>query len=101
MTDRSSKLKEFARGKQCTMRLHCCNDDPATTVLAHLPYGRRGMGHKTDDWHSVHACSACHDVLDGRTALVGVTRSDVLVDALRAHYETTRARIAAGIITVK
>jgi Protein of unknown function (DUF1364) len=41
-----------------------CNHDPATTVLAHLPSPVSGMGTKSDDFHAVFACNACHAALD-------------------------------------
>jgi hypothetical protein len=62
-------LRELARGKTCQVRipLHC-NHDPATTVLAHYRLsGYVGAGQKPDDWSfGSWACSACHDVVDGR-----------------------------------
>lgn len=98
---RSSKLKDFARGQPCTLRLPCCNADPETTVCCHLPGGIRGMGLKTDDWHSIHACSACHDALDGRSTMVGMNRTEVLAQCIQAMYRTTQARIDAGLITIR
>ena len=64
----SRYLRQSARGEECTMRLGCCNHDPATTVLAHLRlFSMAGMGAKPPDWCAVFACSACHDALDGRS----------------------------------
>lgn len=52
----------------CQVRIPgICNFDPATTVLAHLPGG--GMGTKQHDIHGAYCCSACHDQVDGRSAL--------------------------------
>ena len=43
----SQKLRDSARGQDCTLRLPgICNFDSATTVLAHLPCGQKGMGMK-------------------------------------------------------
>ena len=61
----ASKYTKSARGRECQVRLPCCNGDPATTVLAHLNGG--GMGMKRDDRHGAFACGACHDELDRRT----------------------------------
>ena len=61
----SQKLRDSARGQTCSLRFAgCCNYDPTTTVLAHLPSPVKGMGTKSDDWHAVFACRACHDALD-------------------------------------
>lgn len=61
-------LRESARGQQCALRLPgICNGDPETTVLAHIRRGGvGGMGLKPPDPCGVFACSACHDVMDGR-----------------------------------
>jgi hypothetical protein len=58
------------------------------------------MGYKSPDFWSIHACAACHDVLDGRTKLVGMSPLDLSFDILRALFETTSLRIAKGLIKV-
>lgn len=61
-------LRKFARGKPCMVRTHACNSDPETTVLAHIRRANvAGMGQKPPDTCAVWACSACHDLIDGRT----------------------------------
>lgn len=93
----SKKLRASANGQDCTVRLpDTCNHNPATTVLAHLPCGRKGMGMKGFDTVAVYACNACHDVIDGRSA------GEVdWQDMPRAIAETHEALIGAGILTVK
>lgn len=67
---RMTPIRKAARGQDCTLRLPgICNYDPATTVLCHsneLSDGK-GMGYKAPDTEACFGCSACHDVLDGRT----------------------------------
>jgi hypothetical protein len=54
------------------------------------------MGMKGFDTVAVYACSACHDVIDGRA------NGDVdWYDMPRAIAETHEALIRAGILTVK
>lgn len=93
----SKKVRDSARGQDCTVRIPgACNFNPETTVLAHLPCGQKGMGMKGFDTVAVYACSACHDVLDGRR------KGEVdWSDMLRAIAETHEALIRAGILTVK
>lgn len=93
----SKRVRESARGQDCTVRIPgACNFNPETTVLAHLPCGQKGMGMKGFDTVAVYACSACHDVLDGRR------KGEVdWSDMLRAIAETHEALIRAGILTVK
>lgn len=87
-TLRSKKLRDSARGEDCTLRIpgHC-NGDPATSVLCHLPFGGRGMGAKAPDHHAVIACSGCHDALDHR-ALPGVSQAELYECVIRAMAET-------------
>lgn len=93
----SKKLRNSANGQDCTVRIaRICNYNPSTTVLAHLPCGQKGMGMKGFDTVAVYACSACHDVIDGR----GQGEVD-WQDMLRAVAETHEALIRAGILVVK
>ncbi len=51
----SKKVRESARGQDCTVRLiGICNFNPETTVLAHLPCGQKGMGMKGFDTVAIH-----------------------------------------------
>lgn len=63
------KLRESAKGQQCTLLIpNCCQGGTETTVLAHLKsgIGLKGTGMKVPDWWACFACQACHDALDGR-----------------------------------
>ena len=63
-----SKLTKLARGRECQVRLPCCNYNVETTVLAHYRLaGTCGMGMKPNDLQGAWACSACHDEIDRRT----------------------------------
>ncbi|OCG45692.1 hypothetical protein A9G34_00910 [Gilliamella sp. Choc4-2] len=63
-----SWLTREARGRDCTVRLPCCNHNPETTVLAHYRLaGTCGVGMKPNDLQGAWACSACHDEIDRRT----------------------------------
>lgn len=95
----SQKLRDSAKGKDCTLRIPgVCSFNPETTVLAHLPCGHRGTGIKGPDMIAVFACSACHDRIDARTSTApAVTASDLL----RALAETQMQWIESGLITIK
>ena len=94
----SAHARNAAKGQPCTLRLECCNDDPATTVLAHIRlFGWAGMAQKPPDFLGVFACSACHDALDGR-ADAGLWGFE---DVLRALGETLIRQHAAGNLTMK
>ena len=93
----SKKVRDSARGKDCTVRMPgICNFDPATTALAHIPCGQKGVGMKGFDTVAVYACSRCHDVIDGR-AKGQVDWQDIP----RAIAETHKALVGAGLLVVK
>ena len=79
-----SKIRQSARGEQCTVRIAgYCNRNPETVVLAHYRLaGYCGTGTKPSDLLGAFACSSCHDAIDGRM------RTDLTEDELRlAHAE--------------
>ena len=98
MIVKSKRLRAFASGRDCSLRLPVCNFDPSTTVLAHLPCCHGGMGMKGPDTVAVLACSACHDLVDGRRKLAGFVLE--LRDVLRALAETHCQAIEAGVLVV-
>lgn len=60
------------------VRLPYCNGNPETTVLAHVRRGNlAGMGQKPPDLVGVWSCSSCHDVIDGRQLVAGLTRLEI------------------------
>ena len=64
------KYLKRARGETCKVCIPgICNMNPDTVVAAHSNKGRhgKGMGKKAHDWYVAHACSDCHDAIDGRT----------------------------------
>ena len=74
MTD----LRTAAKGENCEIRSPICNYDPQTTVLAHYRLvGISGIGLKSPDLIAAHACSDCHDLVDGRRFIEGYKRTDV------------------------
>jgi len=90
-------LRESAEGQRCSLRLPCCNHDPATTVLAHLRFFNwAGIAEKPINVLGVFACSACHDALDRRVdSQVGFE------DILRALGETLISHVKAGRLIFK
>lgn len=94
---KSQALRDSARDKPCTLRLECCNFNPATSVLAHVPCGQKGMGMKGPDYLAVIACSDCHDALDGRSRRATVTKYDIT----RALAETWAYWLSVGLVSIK
>jgi len=98
---RSQKLRDSARGEECTFQIPgVCNGNPETTVLCHLPDESHGMGRKSDDFCSAYGCSACHDFLDGRNRPKGILLANVEAFTLRAMVRTWRRMIEKGLIKI-
>ena len=93
----SKKLRNSARGRDCTLRLPgICNFDAETTVLAHLPCGTKGVGTKSNDHIAVFACACCHAYLDG------ANRWEIHAkDYLRALAETQAIWIEKGLLKIE
>lgn len=97
MIVKSQKLRDSARGADCTLRLPgVCSFDPEKTVLAHIPCGMKGMGMKGPDNMAVFACTPCHDAIDGRAGSVEIDYQDVI----RALAETQMRWIETGLIKI-
>ncbi len=92
----SKKLRDSAKGRQCTLRLQGCNFNTETTVLAHLPIGlSKGMGIKCNDNHACFACSSCHTIIDKQVKGYFTEK-----DLLRALYETQSIWIQEGLMII-
>jgi hypothetical protein len=94
----SQKLKDSAKGQDCTIRLPgICNFRPETTVLCHLNGG--GTGTKKSDLFAAFGCSDCHNEVDRKT------RKLPLEEAQAAHYEgmvrTQQYWLDNGFVTLK
>lgn len=73
MNYRNEKLLALAKGATCQIAVPgICNGDPTTTVAAHSNAGGHGKGQgiKAHDVFVAHACSACHDAVDGRSLVL-------------------------------
>ena len=89
-------LRKFAKGKECQVRaIGICNFDPETTVLAHIRRrGVAGVGQKPHDLIAVHACSNCHDAMDGRAGIMNEISDTDLLDAVCGTLEVVGKEIA-------
>lgn len=93
----SQKLRDSARGQECTLRIPgvCCYDRE-TTVIAHLPVpGFKGMATKVPDVFAVMSCHTCHAQLDQRRWEVDP------MDMLRALAETQMKWLEMGLLRVE
>jgi hypothetical protein len=95
-----SKIRKSAHGENCTVRIvGYCNNNPETTVLAHINGVRfeHGVGRKVNDIHGAYCCSSCHDALDYRVR-TNHTRDQLKLWHLEGVIETQLKLIDAGLI---
>jgi hypothetical protein len=61
----SKKIRDSARGENCTMNSPCCNHNTETTVFCHLneSFAGKGLGLKSVDI-GFYGCYACHKAYD-------------------------------------
>ena len=98
---KSKALRDSARGQDCTFQIvGVCNYNPETTVLCHLPDESHGMSRKSDDFSAAFGCSACHDVVDGRSACPEYREHQYFYN-FRACMRTIRAWSEMGLISIK
>ena len=99
MKRKYQKLRDSARGEDCTLQIHpYCNGNPETVVLCHLPSGS-GMGQKSPDWFAVYGCSSCHDIIDGRTNTT-FTQDEITEMQDSALFRTWERMIDKGLIKI-
>ena len=83
------RLRSMAVGRECTVRLPYCNNDPETVVGAHIRRANQaGIGQKPCDLALVYACSSCHDAIDGRVIIPGLTKLELDQAILHALCRT-------------
>lgn len=91
----SKKIRESARGEDCTFRFPgICNFNPETTVWCHIDTKYKGMGIKSPDIHGAYGCSSCHSNLD----LHKVRNAEWVLDAM---VESQMKLIEKGLLEVK
>ncbi len=93
---KQNKITKSARGESCTLMLGCCSGGE-TVVLCHIGKNR-GMGIKCGDHFAIYACSACHDIIDGRVSFFDdVDLSGIKLIALE---RTQQKLIDKGLLNV-
>ena len=101
MKRKYQKLRDSARGEDCTLQIYpYCNGNPETVVLCHLPSGS-GMGQKSPDWFSAYGCSDCHSIIDGRTTRIfNISKADIEGAKRMALFRTWERMIDKGLIKI-
>lgn len=94
---KTSKIRQSAQGKECTVRIPgVCSHDNDTVIHAHKNGG--GMGMKEHDLLGARCCSACHDVVDGANS--EFSYDEVLIMFYEDIYRTQKQLLIEGLISV-
>lgn len=96
---KQDKFTKAARGRDCMIRIEgVCNGNPETTVLAHYRMsGTCGMGIKPNNLQAAWACSACHDVVDGRKPFA-VDQEEIRLWHAEGVFRTIDTLISEGVL---
>lgn len=95
---KSKKIRESARGEDCTLRLGFCSSNE-TVVFCHIGK-RRGMAIKCGDNFGIYCCASCHDQIDGRVKSQ-FSKDELNTEKMRALEETQEILIDKGLLVVK
>jgi len=88
----SKKIRQSAKGENCSLRASPQCDHDQTVVLCHINSRFKGVGIKSPDIFSCYACAYCHAELDSSN----VSAEDVI----RAWQETLMKLCEKGLVTV-
>ncbi len=95
-----SKITKSAKGEECEVRIPTvCNFNPDTVIFAHINGG--GLGMKRPDTEGAYCCSDCHDVLDLRRKIDGLTYDKIKLYHHEAAMRTRKILIDKGLIKIE
>ena len=98
MPIKSKKLRDSAKGQECTFNIvGVCNYNPETVVLCHINTEGGKMGGKTDDISAAFGCSDCHFWIDQNQG----SEEESLFYKLRALIRTHLIWIEQGLMCIK
>lgn len=96
----SKKIRRFARGRPCALRIPgVCSDNGANTCACHVNSNRKGTGNKSPDLFTVIGCPSCHRWMDSEWA-GKVSKDQRDAEILRAMIETQTLYLQAGLVEV-
>lgn len=94
---KSKKLRDSAKGEDCTLNIvGVCSYNAETVVLNHLP--SEISGYKSTDLSSCYGCVSCHSAIDSRGTL---SAEDYEFYIRRAQVRTLTRFYEKGLITIK
>jgi len=100
---RNNKIRNAARGQECTLQLFpYCTLNPETVVFCHMDSPDNGIGLKASyDFWGAFGCYECHKIADGAHIPKDITPEEILQAKLRGIYRTQKLLMEMGIIIIK
>lgn len=99
---KTSKIRQSARGEDCTINLDgVCNYNHETVVWCHSNRYEHGksLGRKADDVHGAYGCSSCHQIYDRQAKRPAHLSLDDVEDAFTLAMEKSLAiLICKGLV---
>ena len=102
MAIQSKKIRQSAKGEECTLMFHpySCTE-PETTVFCHMPSPDNGVGLKAShDFWGAYGCAACHRLLDN-VEKHGLDPVEFEKCKQRGIYRTQKKLIEKGLLTYR
>lgn len=98
----SKKIRDFAKGKPCTLRIPgVCKGRQYTTVACHVNSNYKGVANKSPDMFTVIGCAHCHRFIDEDFWKHDYTKEQRDAELLRALMESQMEYVKAGLIEIK
>ena len=92
---RIKKIRDSARGQDCTVNTQFCSHNNETTVLAHYGEpGEKGVGIKADDTSGFYSCYDCHIAIDQHK----LSSADEIWYCFRACRRTWKLLLEKGVL---
>jgi hypothetical protein len=94
-----SAVRQSARGEECTLRFDgVCNHNRETVVFCHSNRLEDGKGMGLKARIGCYGCSACHDMLDGRSVRPAWITYDAMMNQFdKAVIETQQKLMQKGL----
>lgn len=96
----SKRLRDSARGKDCTILSPWCQNRTETVVWCHSPFQEhgKGIGCKAHDIAGCYGCFECHTYLDTLSKQEGASRDERLLLFYRAMSRSLIVACLEGVL---
>lgn len=96
----SKKLRDSAKGRDCTMVSPWCNGDASSVVWCHSNHSEhgKGIGVKAHDIFGFYGCGACHVWYDTLSKQQGISNEERRHWFQKAHDKSLLIIVTEGVL---